>query len=80
MAKFRVLFTEYTGPMCANYQNIFLQPIVEYTKDTSAEVRQAAIYGCGVIAQVKNLCKSFAIFIFISLFYKPFSLLVTNSL
>lgn len=42
---------EYTGPMCAKYQNIFLHPIIEYTKDTSPEVRQAAIYGCGVIAQ-----------------------------
>lgn len=39
--------------MCAKYQNIFLQPVIEYTKDTSPEVRQAAIYGCGVIAQVK---------------------------
>lgn len=47
------LCAEYTGPMCAKYQNIFLQPVVEYTKDTSPEVRQAAIYGCGVIAQVK---------------------------
>ncbi|KAJ6632921.1 Importin-5 [Pseudolycoriella hygida] len=42
---------EYTGPMCAKYQSVFLQPIIEYVKDPSPEVQQAAIYGCGVIAQ-----------------------------
>lgn len=42
---------EYSGPLCAQYQHIFLQPLLEYTKDKSPEVRQAATYGCGVLAQ-----------------------------
>lgn len=29
-----------------------MQPMFEYTHDKVAEVRQAAIYGCGVMAQV----------------------------
>lgn len=37
--------------MCAQYQHIFLQPLIEYTKDKSPEVRQAAIYGCGALAK-----------------------------
>lgn len=45
------LQTEYSGPLCAQYQHIFLQPLLEYTKDKSPEVRQAATYGCGVLAQ-----------------------------
>lgn len=49
---FRFLITEYCGPLCAQYQHIFLQPILEYTKDKAPEVRQAATYGCGVLAQV----------------------------
>lgn len=57
-----VLHTEYTGPLCIKYQQIFLTPLFEYTKDPSAEVRQAATYGCGVLAQV---CK-----IFITIFFQ----------
>lgn len=30
---------------------MFLQPLIEYTKDKSPEVRQAAIYGCGALAK-----------------------------
>lgn len=44
--------TEFTGPECHKYQQIFLTPLFEYTKDASSEVRQAATYGCGVLAQV----------------------------
>lgn len=44
--------TEFCGPLCAQYQHVFLQPLLEYTKDKSPEVRQAATYGCGVLAQV----------------------------
>uniref|UniRef100_A0A2M3ZYW0 Putative karyopherin importin beta 3 n=1 Tax=Anopheles triannulatus TaxID=58253 RepID=A0A2M3ZYW0_9DIPT len=40
---------EYTGPMCAQYQNVFLQPMLGYIKDEQAEVRQAAVYGLGVL-------------------------------
>ncbi|XP_055308720.1 importin-5-like isoform X4 [Sitodiplosis mosellana] len=42
---------EFYGPLCAQYQHVFLQPVLQYTKDESQEVRQAAIYGCGVLAQ-----------------------------
>lgn len=54
--------------MCAKYQHIFLQPIFEYTKDKSPEVRQAAVYGCGILAQV-----------YIFLFHVDDFLLVYNS-
>lgn len=40
--------------MCAKYQQYFLSPLFEYTKDKSSEVRQAATYGCGVLAQVNT--------------------------
>uniref|UniRef100_A0A182VXX6 Importin N-terminal domain-containing protein n=1 Tax=Anopheles minimus TaxID=112268 RepID=A0A182VXX6_9DIPT len=42
---------EYTGPLCAQYQPYFLQPMLEYIKDEQPEVRQAAVYGCGVLGQ-----------------------------
>lgn len=42
---------EFTGPACATYQAVFLQPLAIYIKDKSAEVRQAAAYGWGVLAQ-----------------------------
>ncbi|EAT37896.1 AAEL010159-PA [Aedes aegypti] len=42
---------EYSGPMCAQYQAFFMQPMLEYVKDPQPEVRQAAVYGCGVLAQ-----------------------------
>lgn len=42
---------EFTGPACAKYQAAFLQPLAVYVKDKSSEVRQAAAYGWGVLAQ-----------------------------
>lgn len=42
---------EFTGPACAKYQHFFLQPFAVYVKDKSPEVRQAAAYGWGVLAQ-----------------------------
>ncbi|XP_018335482.1 importin-5 [Agrilus planipennis] len=42
---------EFTGPACEKYQHIFLQSLAVYTKDKSPEVRQAAAYGWGVLAQ-----------------------------
>ena len=42
---------EFTGPACAKYQGLFLQPLALYVKDKSHEVRQAAAYGWGVLAQ-----------------------------
>ena len=45
------MFTEFCGPACAQYQSYFLQPLVQYCKDKQPEVRQAAIYGCGILAQ-----------------------------
>ncbi|XP_076436016.1 importin-5-like isoform X1 [Babylonia areolata] len=42
---------EHCGPVSANYQNYFLQSMVEYITDKQAEVRQAACYGIGVMAQ-----------------------------
>ncbi|XP_011500552.1 PREDICTED: importin-5 isoform X2 [Ceratosolen solmsi marchali] len=42
---------EYGGPECAKYQEFFLRPMIQYVSDKSAEVRQAAAYGCGVLGQ-----------------------------
>lgn len=42
---------EFGGPECAKYQDIFLRPMIQYISDKSAEVRQAAAYGCGVLGQ-----------------------------
>ncbi|XP_078038874.1 karyopherin beta 3 [Augochlora pura] len=42
---------EYGGPECAKYQEYFLRPMMQYVSDKSAEVRQAAAYGCGVLGQ-----------------------------
>lgn len=42
---------EYGGPECAKYQEFFLRPLIQYISDKSAEVRQAAAYGCGVLGQ-----------------------------
>ncbi|GAB0100009.1 importin-5 [Sergentomyia squamirostris] len=42
---------EFTGPMCAEYQHFFLEPIIQYVTDKKPEVRQAAAYGCGVMGQ-----------------------------
>lgn len=44
-------FSEFCGPACAQYQSCFLQPMLQYCKDKQPEVRQAAIYGCGILAQ-----------------------------
>ncbi|XP_076164575.1 karyopherin beta 3 [Ptiloglossa arizonensis] len=42
---------QYGGPDCAKYQEYFLRPMIQYVSDKSAEVRQAAAYGCGVLGQ-----------------------------
>lgn len=42
---------EFSGPACAKYQGFFLQPLANYVKDKSCEVRQAVAYGWGVLAQ-----------------------------
>lgn len=42
---------EYTGPACSKYQAYFLEPLAVYVRDKSCEVRQAAAYGWGVLAQ-----------------------------
>ncbi|XP_058802795.1 importin-5 [Phymastichus coffea] len=42
---------EYGGPECVKYQEFFLRPLIQYISDKSAEVRQAAAYGCGVLGQ-----------------------------
>ncbi|XP_064455719.1 importin-5-like [Ornithodoros turicata] len=41
---------EYGGPGCARYQEYFLQRMMELLGSQSAEVRQAASYGVGVLA------------------------------
>lgn len=46
-----LIFIYFVGPACAKYQHYFLQPIVNAVLDEAAEVRQAAAYGCGVLAQ-----------------------------
>lgn len=42
---------EFGGPDCVKYQDYFLGPMVQYITDKSPEVRQAAAYGCGALAQ-----------------------------
>ncbi|KAK7456557.1 hypothetical protein BaRGS_00039335 [Batillaria attramentaria] len=42
---------EHCGPLAANYQSFFLQPMVEYITDKQPEIRQASTYGIGVIGQ-----------------------------
>jgi len=37
--------------MSQQYQQYFLQPMVQYVCDKQGEVRQAAAYGIGVMAQ-----------------------------
>lgn len=39
------------GPACIKYQDIFLEPMLSGLRSAEAEVRQAAAYGCGVLAQ-----------------------------
>lgn len=45
---------EYTGPAAIKYQQTFIPPLLNYLTDSTAEVRQAASYGCGVMAQYGN--------------------------
>lgn len=45
------MVSEFCGPACAQYQPYFLQHMIQYCKDRQNEVRQAAIYGCGILAQ-----------------------------
>ncbi|XP_070538592.1 importin-5-like [Ptychodera flava] len=40
---------EYCGPASFKYQEYFLRPMLEFVCDKTAEVRQAAAYGCGVM-------------------------------
>jgi hypothetical protein len=42
---------EFTGPAAINYQHIFVPSLLAFLGDQSSEVRQAAAYGCGVMAQ-----------------------------
>lgn len=42
---------EFSGTACAKYQVFFLEPLAVYVKDKISEVRQAAAYGWGVLAQ-----------------------------
>ncbi|GBP12897.1 Importin-5 [Eumeta japonica] len=42
---------EFGGPACVKYKDIFLEPIVNGLRDPAPDVRQAASYGCGVLAQ-----------------------------
>lgn len=51
---------EYGGPACVKYQTFFLPAILSYIQDRSPEVRQAAVYGCGVLGQYGG--ESFAAF------------------
>lgn len=43
---------EFTGPASAKYQGLFITAFHMYVKDKSSEVRQAAAYGWGVLAQM----------------------------
>jgi hypothetical protein len=42
---------EYCGPKSWEYEKFFLKRMVQYIQDFHPEVRQAAAYGCGVMAQ-----------------------------
>lgn len=42
---------EFTGPAALKYQNYFIPSLLTFLGDQSSEVRQAASYGCGVMAQ-----------------------------
>ena len=42
---------EYTGPACAQYQQIWLGRMMSCVTSPQPEVRQAAAYGCGVLGQ-----------------------------
>ncbi|KAG1702085.1 Importin-5 [Nymphon striatum] len=57
---------EHGGPACIKYQEYFLRPLITYVTDGSAEVRQAAAYGVGVLGQfggegfAQNMCRAFS--------------------
>lgn len=42
---------EFGGPSCTKYKDMFLQPLLRFTTDKHSEVRQAAVYGWGVLGQ-----------------------------
>lgn len=42
---------EFTGSAALAYQNLFIPSLLTFLGDSSSEVRQAAGYGCGVMAQ-----------------------------
>ncbi|KAG7304294.1 hypothetical protein JYU34_011235 [Plutella xylostella] len=42
---------EFGGPACIKYKDIFLEPMLSGLRSSEPEVRQAAAYGCGVLAQ-----------------------------
>lgn len=42
---------EFCGPSSVKYQEHFVQAMLHYVTDSQAEVRQAAAYGCGIMAQ-----------------------------
>ncbi|XP_038050344.1 importin-5-like [Patiria miniata] len=42
---------EYLGPNSFKYQEYFVNPLLQFICDRSAEVRQAAAYGCGVMGK-----------------------------
>jgi len=42
---------EFTGPTAAKYYALFVPRMLEYVTDSTSEVRQAAAYGCGLMAQ-----------------------------
>ncbi|KAF2351074.1 Armadillo-type fold [Trinorchestia longiramus] len=42
---------EFGGPSCVKYSDHFLQPLMSFISSKQCEVRQAAVYGCGVLAQ-----------------------------
>nr|CAD2144527.1 unnamed protein product [Meloidogyne enterolobii] len=41
---------EFGGPSSLQYQHLFLQPLVNALSEKHSEVRQAAAYGCGIMA------------------------------
>ncbi|KAL1132390.1 hypothetical protein AAG570_010345 [Ranatra chinensis] len=41
---------EFGGPACIKYQQFFLRPMIEGVTDKNPAIRQAAAYGCGVLA------------------------------
>lgn len=42
---------EFTGAACVKYQQMFVPTLLSFLGDSSSEVRQAASYGCGIMAQ-----------------------------